>query len=563
MKLNLATKMIICFLSVVMVAAAGFAYTIWKVDDVADGIHNVNSRELPHLLKANTISNNVSHEIGYIRGYYIYKNPQMINEYRKLAQETASIEEELVQAAASEKEKRLANEIKNLNHQFSEQVEKKFLMLMQAGKQDEAYQVMLNEMAPVAKALDEKVSEYQAYRNQHITDELHQAVEHSNQTRTVALIVAVVTAVFGAAIAFLSARSISRPVVNLEQVAQKVSAGDLTQQVNVESQDEIGKLAASFNLMVSQLKELIKQVTVNAEQVAASSEELTANSEQSAQAATHIATSINDVASGAAAQMEAANETSSVVEQMSVSIHRIAENANQVAGQSSQAAHKAKNGEKEVEKAVQQMNHIEHTVNTSAKVVAKLGERSQEIGQIVDTISGIAGQTNLLALNAAIEAARAGEQGRGFAVVAEEVRKLAEQSQEAAKKIAGLITEIQEDTTKAVVAMNEGTQEVQLGAEVIHAAGLTFQEIMMVVGQVSTQVKEISAAIQQMAADSQHIVDSVKMIDNLSKKSAGETQSVSAAVEEQLASMQEVAGASQALAGLAQELQTAIARFHM
>ena len=181
----------------------------------------------------------------------------------------------------------------------------------------------------------------------------------------------------------------------------------------------------------------------------------------------------------------------------------------------------------------------------------------------MDTIAGIAGQTNLLALNAAIEAARAGEQGRGFAVVAEEVRKLAEQSQEAAKKIAELIGEIQGDTDKAVVAMNDGTREVKTGAEVVNAAGVAFQEISGLVTQVSSQVKEISAAIQQMASGSQQIVDSVKRIDGLSKTSAGEAQSVSAATEEQLASMEEIAGSSEALSKLAQDLQAAVAKFRI
>jgi len=120
---------------------------------------------------------------------------------------------------------------------------------------------------------------------------------------------------------------------------------------------------------------------------------------------------------------------------------------------------RANDGGQTIELAIAQMGKIETTVNSSAQVVSKLGERSKEIGQIVATISGIAGQTNLLALNAAIEAARAGEQARGFTVVAEEVRKLAEQSQEATKKIAVLIGEIQGDTDNAVVAMNNGTRE--------------------------------------------------------------------------------------------------------
>ncbi len=234
-----------------------------------------------------------------------------------------------------------------------------------------------------------------------------------------------------------------------------------------------------------------------------------------------------------------------------------------MATQSALAADKAKDGGQAVAQAVDQMDQIEETVNTSARVVTMLGERSKEIGQIVDTISGIAGQTNLLALNAAIEAARAGEAGRGFAVVAEEVRKLAEQSQDAAKKIAELIGEIQGDTDKAVVAMDEGTREVKTGAEVVKTAGAAFREIAGLVTEVSVQVKDISTSMQQMATGSQQIVGSVRKIDELGVRSAGEAQGVSAAAEQQLASMEEIASSSQALAKLAQDLQAAVAGFRL
>ena len=178
-------------------------------------------------------------------------------------------------------------------------------------------------------------------------------------------------------------------------------------------------------------------------------------------------------------------------------------------------------------------------------------------------ISGIAGQTNLLALNAAIEAARAGEQGRGFAVVAEEVRKLAEQSQEATKKIADLIGEIQSETGRAVEAMNTGTKEVKSGSGVVAVAGQSFEQIVALINQVTEQVRGISTNIQHMAKGSQAVVVSVNEITETSKNTVGQTQSISAATEEQSASMQEIASSSQALAKLAEELQEAVNVFRV
>ena len=397
-----------------------------------------------------------------------------------------------------------------------------------------------------------------------ITQPVSEATEELDTLTWISLLTIFVVLILASLIIAWFARRIAKPIQTLELAANKIAGGDLSQaQLNISSNDEIGRLARSFEQMAQNVRGLIKQIHSDAEHLAASSEELTASADQSSQATNQVAISIQEVASGAAEQMDAANETVSIVTEMSAGIQQIAANASSVAGQTEAAADKAIKGGTAVDKAVNQMSQIEQTVNTSAAVVAKLGERSKEIGQIVDAISGIAGQTNLLALNAAIEAARAGEQGRGFAVVAEEVRKLAEQSEEAAKKIAGLIGEIQVDTDKAVQAMQTGTQEVKTGAEVVNAAGVSFREIADLVTEVSDQVQQISKAIQEMAQGSQKIVESVHRIDGLSKKSAGEAQSVSAATEEQLASMEEIATSSRALATLAQELQTAVAKFRV
>lgn len=364
-----------------------------------------------------------------------------------------------------------------------------------------------------------------------------------------------------AMVAWYISRKISGPIIELSSIVREIAQGDLRNKLEIDSQDEIGDLGKAVNLMTSDLRGLITQLATSAEQLAASSEELTASAEQSAQAANQVAGSITEVAEGAGAQLQATDTSKHIMENLSSGIQEIADNAVTIVGTAQKASAAALEGGNAVIDAKNQMICIENSVENSSVIVSSLGERSKEIGQIVDTISGIAGQTNLLALNAAIEAARAGEQGRGFAVVADEVRKLAEQSQEAAKQITSLIAEIQTDTAKAVAAMINETQQVKRGTEVVEKAGKTFNEITLLVQQMSAQTRDVSVEIQEIAKGSQSMVALVSKIDNISKNTADQTQTVSAATEEQSASTQEIASSSHALAKMAGEIQSAISKF--
>ena len=355
---------------------------------------------------------------------------------------------------------------------------------------------------------------------------------------------------------------IVRRVVALTEHMSEMAKGNLRlAQLEVDSDDEFGQMASGFNGMSKNIKELITQMTRSAEQVAASSQELTASSQQAAEAATHVAQTIVEVSSGMEKQLASVDGAKQNIDSAFIDINAMTDKAATVTENTEQMAGAADHGAELMQNAMDKMNGIEHSVANSAEVVKKLGENSKQIGQIVESISAIADQTNLLALNAAIEAARAGEAGRGFSVVAEEVRKVAEQSQQSAEEIKNRIAIIQGDTEEAVVAMQAGTNEVALGTQAIREVGEQFQDITARVASIKSEMAEINHEVQTVSKGMQGVVEAMDVIDEVSRSTSEETQTISAAAEEQSASSQEIASASHSLADLATELQDATGKF--
>ena len=355
----------------------------------------------------------------------------------------------------------------------------------------------------------------------------------------------------------------TRPIRELVAATDLLAAGDLTAKVSVASRDELGQLARSFNTMVDNLQNLIRGVMTTADQVAASAQELSATSNEAERAISQIAATITDFAQGAHNQTDEIEVTLRTADQLTDASRDVAEKARSASNLSGEMAGAAKTGGNAAQSAVDKMREIREVTTATGQVVSGLGEKSQQIGQILDVISEIAGQTNLLALNAAIEAARAGEQGRGFAVVAEEVRKLAEQSQEAAQQIALIVREIQAQTEQAIGAMASGNAKVNEGVDVVRTAGEALQNILgKITGSVAV-IEAITAAADKQVDGMTAMVKGTEQVAVIARQSSANAQTTAAASEQVTASMEEIAGAANSLASMAGELQQLVSKFRI
>ncbi len=618
MRLNLTTKLLAGFLGITLLTSLGGMFVAWTLRAITAQYDGVRLG-----LMADTAMSDAMAELYHrgmaARGYVLYQDQILADEFGEAGKAMDQKLDLLVSRLNSADQREKAEDLKKLSARYSSVVNEAAALVAMHRPQEAAEVLRVKGLSVVQESVG-LAHELKADLDRETATATASATRNADLAQTMALAAIAAGMVLGLVVGVALARGIARPVRQAAGAARRVASGDLSvEELQINSGDEVGDLAAAFNLMVRNLRDLVEQVTESSRRLVSAAEQMGSSTEQVAQVAHGVAQAAGQMAQGASTQSVAVGETNRVVEELRGAINQIAAGsgeqarssqetamaANQMAAaiadvsaradlvsaSARQAAQAAQTGSEVVQKTAAGMAGIREAVLASAERIKDLGRLSGQIGQITEVITEIADQTNLLALNAAIEAARAGEHGRGFAVVADEVRRLAERAGDSASEIADLIRNIQQGTAQAVLAMEHGQTEVEEGSRLVTGADEALRGILVEVDQAAGDVESIrvaaqkiavssrdmvqsvetvaaitsenTAATEQMAASSDQVAQSVVGIATVSDENASAAEEVAAAIEEMNASMAEIAASAQGLHTIARALQAQTDRFRL
>ncbi len=468
-------------------------------------------------------------QLSALRGYLLQHDQVELDKFNEMSKRLEDSKDKLLSNPNLSSSVKSTMELGSTWRKF---IEEKVFTLAKEQKWEEALQVASSENGTVYKVIGDftNYSNEQAKLREQSIEQIDQSSLGIEYAVFLSLVICIVVAII---LAWWFSGKLVKPIQQIDTKLKELASqeGDLTARLQVNSNDEIGAIATSFNKMLENLQHIINRVQKTSVEVQTASENMLEKTNTSREATLRVQSSMSNLNASIQSQTSSMEESSTAMDDMAVSVQRIAESASSVAELAVATSEHASDGSTVIQKSVSQMTTIHEAVNATSEVVERLITHTKYIDTAVQSISNIAEQTNLLALNASIEAARAGEQGKGFAVVADEVRKLAEQSKTAATDINQLLHQIQNDTETASSMMSQGRSEAFEGINVIREAGTSFSTIVEQVNKVSTQMQDISATAEEMAASAEEMNASLNNIASISTEVSSETAATAQSAE--------------------------------
>ncbi|MDA1950962.1 methyl-accepting chemotaxis protein [Bacillus cereus] len=498
-------------------------------------------------------------QLSALRGYLLQHDQVELDKFNEMSKRLEDSKDKLLSNPNLSSSVKSTMELGSTWRKF---VEEKIFTLAKEQKWEEALQVASSENGTVYKVIGDftNYSNEQAKLREQSIEQIDQSSLGIEYAVFLSLVICIVVAII---LAWWFSGKLVKPIQQIDTKLKELASeeGDLTARLQVNSNDEIGAIATSFNKMLENLQHIINRVQKTSVEVQTASENMLEKTNTSREATLRVQSSMSNLNASIQSQTSSMEESSTAMDDMAVSVQRIAESASSVAELAVATSEHASDGSTVIQKSVSQMTTIHEAVNATSEVVERLITHTKYIDTAVQSISNIAEQTNLLALNASIEAARAGEQGKGFAVVADEVRKLAEQSKTAATDINQLLHQIQNDTETASSMMSQGRSEAFEGINVIREAGTSFTTIVEQVNKVSTQMQDISATAEEMAASAEEMNASLNNIASISTEVSSETAATAQSAEQKVIVMNEMTVTARKMKQTVEELDQLVSHF--
>lgn len=356
-------------------------------------------------------------------------------------------------------------------------------------------------------------------------------------------------------------KGVFKPIKELSNHTLQVGKGNLNQNLQIRTHDEMGHLTMNFNAMNDSLRSFVKECHADSRLISSSTEALFQTVAKHHQLSQEITESIKQVSVTSNHQVNRSEEAAKILREMVSKINEISLLTQKINEMSTSNVSLAKHSEGIIGDSIDQIHTISNSSDHATEEVELLGQKMDKIGKIIGMITSISEKTNLLSLNASIEAARAGDAGKGFAVVAQEIRILAEQSLTASDEIYSIITEIQDDVHSAVNAIEKGNQEVYKGKDIFNQTKTSFQSIVNGIESINLQIKYITEESEILAKGASSVMDHNNETANQTKLTANRINQVVASIDQQSQSMQSISSSTKKLSGVAERLNKLIKRF--